>query len=51
MTLYELAEVLTTPIEGTIGDNFKKYMLDTCGIDIDKVCEGIKSFLEYVNKK
>ena len=37
MTLFELAEVLTTPIEGTVGENVKKYMLDTCGIDIDSV--------------
>lgn len=51
MTLLELAEVLSTPLEGSVVDLFRKYMLDNYGIDIDKAIKGIQAFFEYVDKK
>ena len=52
MTLRELAELLITPTADIgIAARFRAYMLDTCGIDVNKVADGLRAFLRDVNKK
>ena len=54
MTLVGLANLFTMPAEDAykeIYERFKRYMMDTQGVDVDKVAEGLRAFLKDVNKE